>query len=82
MFSVVVRPHAIVTPNPEQEISSSVPIRSGTVRAYTIPTDAPEADGTIAWDSTTMIVVEVQAGDESGLGYTYAHRTAAMVAQE
>ena len=41
-------------------------------RAYTIPTDLPEADGTIAWTSTTIVVAEVQAGDETGLGYTYS----------
>ena len=29
------------------------------VRAYTIPTDAPESDGTLEWDSTTIVVVEV-----------------------
>jgi L-alanine-DL-glutamate epimerase-like enolase superfamily enzyme len=40
-------------------------------RAYRIPTDAPEADGTFAWDSTTMIIVEVEAGGVTGLGYTY-----------
>jgi L-alanine-DL-glutamate epimerase-like enolase superfamily enzyme len=39
--------------------------------AYTIPTDAPESDGTLEWDSTTIVVVEVEAGDERGLGYTY-----------
>jgi hypothetical protein len=27
--------------------------------AYMIPTDAPEADGTFAWDSTTLVLVEV-----------------------
>ena len=27
------------------------------VRVYTIPTDAPEADGTIAWSQTTMVLV-------------------------
>ncbi len=32
-------------------------IRSGTARAYTIPTDLPEADGTIAWSSTTLLIV-------------------------
>lgn len=57
-------------------------IRSGTARAYTIPTDAPEADGTIAWNSTTLIVVELHAGNRVGIGYTYAHRTAAIVASE
>jgi len=41
------------------------------VCAYTIPTDAPESDGTLEWDSTTIVVVEVHAGPESGLGYTY-----------
>jgi L-alanine-DL-glutamate epimerase-like enolase superfamily enzyme len=40
--------------------------------AYRIPTDAPEADGTFAWDATTLVLVEVQAGGVTGLGYTYA----------
>jgi len=25
---------------------------------YTIPTSKPEADGTISWDSTTVVIVE------------------------
>ena len=29
---------------------------------YTVPTDAPEADGTLAWDSTTMILVQARDG--------------------
>ncbi|HEX3317930.1 MAG TPA: enolase C-terminal domain-like protein [Solirubrobacteraceae bacterium] len=41
------------------------------VSAYTVPTDAPESDGTLAWDATTMVVVEAHAGDATGLGYTY-----------
>ncbi len=41
------------------------------VSAYSIPTDLPESDGTLAWDSTTIVVVEVAAGGEAGLGYTY-----------
>jgi L-alanine-DL-glutamate epimerase-like enolase superfamily enzyme len=43
-----------------------------TARVYEIPTDAPEADGTLAWSSTTLIVAEVVAGGRRGLGYTYA----------
>ncbi|WRZ89340.1 mandelate racemase [Streptomyces sp. NBC_01007] len=39
---------------------------------YTVPTDTPEGDGTLAWDSTTMIVVQVSGGGATGLGYTYA----------
>lgn len=39
--------------------------------AYSVPTDQPEADGTLGWDSTTMILAEVEAGGHTGLGYTY-----------
>ncbi len=49
------------------------------VTACTIPTDAPESDGTFAWDSTTIIVVEVHAGSERGVGYTYADPSAALL---
>ncbi len=42
------------------------------VSAYSIPTDAPEADGTYAWDKTVLVVCEVTAGNARGLGYTYA----------
>jgi L-alanine-DL-glutamate epimerase-like enolase superfamily enzyme len=41
------------------------------VSAFRIPTDFPESDGTARWDSTTIVVVEAHAGDETGLGYTY-----------
>jgi L-alanine-DL-glutamate epimerase-like enolase superfamily enzyme len=52
------------------------------VSAYTIPTDRPEADGTFAWDSTTMILVEIDAGDQHGLGYTYADLATGRLIQE
>jgi L-alanine-DL-glutamate epimerase-like enolase superfamily enzyme len=42
------------------------------VGAFTVPTDAPEADGTLTWDSTTIVVVHARAAGERGLGYTYA----------
>lgn len=41
------------------------------VEAFTIPTDAPEADGTIAWNATTMVLVHARAGGITGLGYSY-----------
>jgi L-alanine-DL-glutamate epimerase-like enolase superfamily enzyme len=47
--------------------------------AYTIPTDAPESDGTLAWDSTTLIVVEAEGGGECGLGYTYGDAAVAQI---
>lgn len=43
------------------------------ITAYRVPTDAPEADGTLAWDATTLVLVRAHAGDRSGLGWTYAH---------
>ena len=49
-----------------------VPIRGVRVQAYTVPTDRPEADGTIAWDSTTLVLVEIEGGGKIGLGYTYS----------
>jgi L-alanine-DL-glutamate epimerase-like enolase superfamily enzyme len=52
---------------------SDAPIETVRARAYAIPTDAPEADGTFAWDKTTLVVATVAAGGETGLGYTYAH---------
>lgn len=47
------------------------------VSAYTIPTDQPEADGTISWDRSTLVLVEVEGDGHAGLGYTYADEAAA-----
>jgi len=46
---------------------------------YEVPTETPESDGTLAWDSTTMVLVRCRAGDQVGVGYTYAHAAAAEV---
>ena len=56
-----------------------VPVTAFRVSAYTIPTATPEADGTIDWSSTTLILVEVTAADKTGIGYTYANEAAAVV---
>ncbi len=50
--------------------------------AFTIPTDGLEADGTFAWDSTTLILVELSAGEMHGLGYTYSHAVTAALARD
>ncbi|MFD4529455.1 enolase C-terminal domain-like protein [Streptomyces sp. NPDC058470] len=49
---------------------------------YTVPTDAPEGDGTLAWDSTTMIVVQVRGGGATGLGYNYGAAATAHVVEQ
>jgi L-alanine-DL-glutamate epimerase-like enolase superfamily enzyme len=58
------------------------PITALEVSAYEIPTDAPESDGTLAWDSTTMVLVEAAAGGKRGIGWTYSHRAAATLIAE
>jgi L-alanine-DL-glutamate epimerase-like enolase superfamily enzyme len=40
-------------------------------RAYTIPTDAPESDGTLQWDATTIVVVHARGAGHSGIGWSY-----------
>jgi len=57
-------------------------IESVDVSVFEIPTDQPEADGTLAWTSTTMVVVEVRAGGQRGLGWTYAGAGSATVVNE
>jgi L-alanine-DL-glutamate epimerase-like enolase superfamily enzyme len=65
-------------------VAQGVEARIGAVRAaaYTIPTDRPESDGTMAWDSTTLVLVEVEAAGETGIGWTYGAAAAAAVVDE
>src|SRR5579872_975404 len=52
-------------------------------QVFRVPTDLPEADGTIHWDATTMLLVEVVADSgERGLGFSYASAAAAGVVHE
>jgi L-alanine-DL-glutamate epimerase-like enolase superfamily enzyme len=52
------------------------------VSAFELPTDEPESDGTLEWDSTTIVVVEARAGGETGLGYTHAPAAAGKLVEE
>jgi L-alanine-DL-glutamate epimerase-like enolase superfamily enzyme len=49
--------------------------------SYVVPTDQPEADGTIAWDSTTLVLVQARAGGETGTGWTYGSVGCATVVE-
>jgi L-alanine-DL-glutamate epimerase-like enolase superfamily enzyme len=51
---------------------AEAPIDAISVRAYRIPTDGPESDGTLEWHDTTLVLAEVTAGGRTGIGYTYA----------
>jgi L-alanine-DL-glutamate epimerase-like enolase superfamily enzyme len=46
---------------------------------YVIPTDAPEADGTLSWSKTTMVPVTVRAAGQQGIGWSYAAAAAGSV---
>jgi L-alanine-DL-glutamate epimerase-like enolase superfamily enzyme len=59
-----------------------VPIESVDVSAYRVPTDAPESDGTFAWQSTTLVLVEATAGGRTGLGYSYADTATAHLVRD
>jgi L-alanine-DL-glutamate epimerase-like enolase superfamily enzyme len=61
----------------ERQGSGAAQVASLDCHVYTVPTDSPESDGTLAWDSTTIVVVEAEAGGETGLGYAYGDRAVA-----
>ncbi|PSJ29043.1 mandelate racemase [Streptosporangium nondiastaticum] len=50
-----------------------------TAAVYTVPTDAPEADGTLSWNATTLVLASVQSGDTTGTGWTYGSPATADV---
>lgn len=58
---------------------ADTPVTKLAVSCYRVPTDAPEGDGTLDWDSTTMVLVEATAGDRTGIGYSYTGTAAAEV---
>jgi L-alanine-DL-glutamate epimerase-like enolase superfamily enzyme len=60
----------------------AAPIQRIDVSVYKVPTDAPESDGTFSWDHTTLVVVEATAGGKTGLGYSYADRSTAVMIRD
>lgn len=59
--------------------SDFIPIEKLEVSSYTIPTDFPESDGTLEWDSTTIVLVHARAAGRAGIGYTYTDDAAAKL---
>jgi L-alanine-DL-glutamate epimerase-like enolase superfamily enzyme len=55
------------------------PVRDIGAAVYVIPTDAPEADGTLAWTKTTLLLVTAAAGGERGMGWSYAAPAAGAI---
>jgi len=61
---------------------SDVRIEDIDVTICEIPTDLPESDGTLEWDKTTIVIVELSAEGHRGLGYTYGHAAAGVLIRD
>jgi L-alanine-DL-glutamate epimerase-like enolase superfamily enzyme len=62
---------------------AAVPVEDLAVHAFEVPVDGPdgrEQDGTLSWESVTIILVEARAGGQSGIGYTYGEQATAVLA--
>jgi L-alanine-DL-glutamate epimerase-like enolase superfamily enzyme len=66
----------------DSKAGHEVPVEHVTARVLTVPTDAPEADGTLSWDTTTMVLVQAGGAGHTGLGYSYAAGAAATLVRE
>lgn len=60
----------------------TTPVEALDVSVFTVPTDSPEADATLAWDSTTMVLVQARAASVCGTGWTYGPPACASVIDE
>jgi L-alanine-DL-glutamate epimerase-like enolase superfamily enzyme len=60
-------------------VHPALPIRAVRACACTVPTDGREADATLEWQATTLVLVEIAAGDLTGVGYTYTDASAAAL---
>jgi L-alanine-DL-glutamate epimerase-like enolase superfamily enzyme len=52
------------------------------VACYRFPTPKSESDGTLTWDATTAVTVQISASGVTGLGWTYSGSAAAAVVDE
>ncbi len=49
---------------------------------FRFPTERPEADGTLQWDSTVAVVATIRSGELTGCGWTYSTPAAAAVIRD
>lgn len=74
--------HALPNASGQGRLKHSPPVSELEAASYRIPTDTPEADGTLRWNATTLVVVHACAADEVGVGYSYTDRAAASLIEE
>ncbi|MBY8887243.1 mandelate racemase [Streptomyces sp. PTM05] len=65
--------------HPSPKVPHEPVVEAVETAVYTVPTDSPEADGTLTWNATTLVVAQVHAAGEVGLGWSYASPAAATV---
>jgi len=73
---LAVLPRPLVVP---WDASGQPAVTSLDVSAYTVPTETPEADGTLTWNETTLVLVRVSAAGKSGFGYSFANLATARL---
>lgn len=52
------------------------------VKAYRIPTEEGESDGTYRWEETVLVAVHLYSGGARGFGYSYAAPSAALLVKD
>lgn len=64
------------------EVADDLSVERLDVSTYVVPTEVPEGDGTLAWDATTVVVVEPRLRDgTTGLGYAFGDRAVATLVE-
>lgn len=58
-------------------IEGGVRIERIEAEGYTFPLDDAESDGTLRWDSVSLLLVTLHGGGETGIGYSYTSPDAA-----
>lgn len=59
--------------------STASPIGDVSTGIYRFPTPEPEGDGTLTWDATTAVTVQIQSEGCTGLGWTYSSSASAAI---
>jgi L-alanine-DL-glutamate epimerase-like enolase superfamily enzyme len=64
-------------------MSTDLSVQSVDVRVYTVPTEAPEADGTLQWEATSLVVVHpLLRNGVRGCGYAVADTSTGLLARD
>lgn len=69
-------------PGPNGARAAEAGLEALDVSVFTVATDAPEGDGTLTWDSTTMVLVQARSGGVTGTGWTYGPPACAHVVHD